>query len=148
MSDAEFVDVQGPLTAQESVCSEENVRSDVAKLQLKDAVVYYEQLLVQDDMIALHASAVINNEAILMGEEIYHRTIEMLNEMKLTECEELLMKGELDEESAFEEIGGSSSSEDYHPQEKRIKPERISLEYKIKVVNIAKAHPGWTLKNL
>lgn len=45
------------------------------KLQLKDAVIYYEQFLVQNDLVAPESFAVITQEAILLGDEIYHRMI-------------------------------------------------------------------------
>lgn len=147
MSDVEFVDVQSPSTAQTSACLEESVRNDIAKLRLKDAVVYYEELLVNNDMIASQASTVISEEAILMGEEIYNRTMEMLNEKNFIVCDELFMNDEPVEESSYEEVG-SSSSEGYQPEEKKSKSEYIPLEYKVKVVNISKSHPTWTLKTL
>ncbi|XP_026671179.1 uncharacterized protein LOC108627179 isoform X1 [Ceratina calcarata] len=82
-----------------------------------------------------------------MAEEIYNRTIDMLNEYKFIKCEELFMKNEAEDKETHEEAR-SSSSENYEPQEKITKTEHIPLEYKIKVVNIVKAHKGWTLKTL
>lgn len=42
----------------------------------------------------------------------------------------------------------TEDSDEYHPDEKKAKQvEYIPLDYKVKVVNIAK-HPNWNLKNL
>ncbi|GBN14953.1 hypothetical protein AVEN_267166-1 [Araneus ventricosus] len=55
-------------TIQESLCSE------VSKLRLKDAVIYYQGLLAQNNLISSESSASISHEAMLMGEEIFQNT--------------------------------------------------------------------------
>lgn len=56
----------------------ESIHSEESKLRLKDAVVYYEQLLIENDLVTLESSPSISEEAMLIGEEIYHSTVEML----------------------------------------------------------------------
>lgn len=53
---------------------EESVHSDISKQRMKNALIYYEQLLGENDLVASASSSVINSEAMLMREELYHYT--------------------------------------------------------------------------
>ncbi|GBN27236.1 hypothetical protein AVEN_210728-1 [Araneus ventricosus] len=51
--------------------TQESLYSEVSKLRLKDAVIYYQSLLAQNNLISSEFSASISHEAMLMGEEIF-----------------------------------------------------------------------------
>lgn len=108
-----------------------------------------EQLLIQDDLVALESSEIISHEAQQMGENLYESTIEMLNEKFFVETEELIMQESDDEEGQFKEIDDQDDDFEYTtPEEEKKSMEYIPLDYKIKVVNMAKAHPKWNLATL
>lgn len=91
------------------------------------------------------SSATISHEAIQMGEELYESTIEMLVNKMFVNAEELIIQDN-DEECQFQE---EQEDEEYLHLEKEQKSTKyIPVEYKIKVVNMAKEHPKWSLKNL
>lgn len=118
--------------------SDEN-SSVAAKQQLKDAVCHFEHLLSKENLIAEKSSPQISEEAMKIGEEIYNNTMEMMQDKSIITTEELIMENELDEEGLFEYIEESDSSDEFQPEEKKPKVEdHIPLEYKIKVVNLAK----------
>ncbi|GBL78288.1 hypothetical protein AVEN_42829-1 [Araneus ventricosus] len=62
--------------------AQESLYSEVSKLRLKDAVVYYQGLLAQNNLISSESSASISHEATLMGEEIFQNTLEYQNTLK------------------------------------------------------------------
>lgn len=144
--------VPGSSTTPDSEMDDNSLHSDVAKTRLKDAVVYFEQLLLESDLVATESSSSISQEAMLIGEELYHGAVEMLGEKKLVTDEELILLHEVDEENVFHEVDVGEDDEDDEDfvveEEKKKAAEYIDLEYKIKVVNIAKQHPKWSLKNL
>ncbi|GFW40918.1 HTH CENPB-type domain-containing protein [Trichonephila clavipes] len=123
-----------------------------AKIQLKTALVYCEQLLLENNKIATEPSAVIKEEHMKIGEKLYSTIMETLAENIIVIEDDLILFEEADEEGLFEEVedSGLQSDEEYHPDEKRSKidTDDIPLDYKIKVVNLAKEHPKWSLKNL
>lgn len=126
-----------------------SLHSDKSKVLLKNAVVYYESLLLKNNLIASNSSSVIPEEAILIGEELYNMTLELLNEKEFVHDEELIHANEVCEEVNFETVHDDSSPEEYEPEYKKSKPnDYISLDYKTKVVNIAEAHPTWSLATL
>lgn len=126
----------------------EQSASTVSKQQLKDAVCYFQNLLTKEDLIAEKPSAKMSEEAKKIGEEIYNNTIDMMQDKKIITTEELIMENELDEEGLFEHVQESESSDEFEPEEKKQKIEdHVPLEYKIKVVNLAKANPSWSLKS-
>lgn len=127
---------------------EECMYSEMSKLRLKNAVVYYEGLLYENNLIASESSATISHEDMLIGQELYENTLKMLGEKMLVIDEALIHMNEECEEVSFEKIKDFSSDE-YEPEEKKSKDiEYIPLDYKIKVINIAKAHPTWNLQTL
>ncbi|GBN12428.1 hypothetical protein AVEN_68451-1 [Araneus ventricosus] len=60
--------------------TQESLYSEVSKLRLKDAVIYYQGLLAQNNLISSESSASISHEAMLMGEEIFQNTLVILAE--------------------------------------------------------------------
>lgn len=138
--------------ASSSHCEEEipdsSVHSDISKQLLKDGVIYYESLLVENNLIAKTSSNTLSEDAILLGQELYDKTWDILNEKKFITDEELIHVQEECREGNFTAVEDDSSDE-YVPDEKKCKiAEHIPLEYKIKVLNIAKAHPHWKLETL
>lgn len=150
MSDIESVDMPDPSTVREDADGGYSCQ-EVDKFRLKDALVYYEHLLSQDGLIAEKSSAVISEESMLLAEDLYKYTIEILSDQKFVRDAELIMADEDEDENSFEEVGGSDSPDEsqYEPEEKKIKSQKnIPVAYKIKVCNIAKAYPSWSLKTL
>lgn len=137
---------------EEVVHEPSSIYSEISKSRLKDAVTYYISLLLENNFIASEASRKIEREAMLMGEELYERTLQMLDEKILCTDEELIDFEEdsqqMNFESVKEEPDYEDESDEYTPECKKSSVERIPLEYKIKVVNLAKLHPKWNLKTL
>ncbi|GFY20562.1 HTH CENPB-type domain-containing protein [Trichonephila clavipes] len=144
--------VPGPSKAEESNTDSNSQTSEEAKIQLKTALVYCEQLLLENNKIATEPSAVIEEEHMKIGEKLYSTIMETLAENIIVIEDDLILFEEADEEGLFEEVEDSvlQSDDEYHPDEKRSKidTDDIPLDYKIKVVNLAKEHPKWSLKNL
>ncbi|XP_023228981.1 uncharacterized protein LOC111629327 [Centruroides sculpturatus] len=129
--------------------SQDSLYSEMSKLRLKDAVIYYESLLAENNLITSESSTSISREAMLMGEEIYERTMDMLAEKILVTDDELAHENENCDEEPFENVEDHSSSDEYEPEgKKKREVDHLSFDYKIKVVNIAKAHPTWNLQTL
>ncbi|XP_036144190.1 uncharacterized protein LOC118646035 [Monomorium pharaonis] len=148
MSDVKSLDEPGPSIVREKAL-EQNLCEDNKKLNLKSAIIYYEQLLAQDGLITEESSSTITEESILLAEDLYHYTLQNLLEKKFITDNELIMSDEIDVDNAFEEVKVEEDESDYEPKEKKSKKQDfIPLNYKIKVVNIAKSHPKWSLKNL
>ncbi|GFV43196.1 HTH CENPB-type domain-containing protein [Trichonephila clavipes] len=141
----------GPSKAEESDTDSNSQTSEEAKIQLKTALVYCEQLLLENNKIATEPSAVIK-EHMKIGEKLYSTIMETLAENIIVIEDDLILFEEANEEGLFEEVedSGLQSDDEYHPDEKRSKidTDDIPLDYKIKVVNLAKEHPKWSLKNL
>ncbi|GBN77990.1 hypothetical protein AVEN_96111-1 [Araneus ventricosus] len=74
--------------------------SEVSKLRLKDAVIYYQGLLAQNNLISSESSASISHEAMWMGEEIFQNTLVILAE-KIMSDGELIHENERCQESYF-----------------------------------------------
>ncbi|GBM77838.1 hypothetical protein AVEN_132203-1 [Araneus ventricosus] len=74
---------------------------DTIKLRLKDAVIYYQALLAQNNLISSESSASISHEAMLMGEEIFQNTLAILAEKIIVSDEELIHENERCQESYF-----------------------------------------------
>jgi len=129
------------------------LNEEFAKLQLtmKGAVVYMDKLLEENNYITPEPSSTISYESMLIGEEMYHNTVQMMAEKKLIIDEELIATHEADKNNLFRQLedNDSEDSDEYHPDEKKAKQvEYIPLDYKVTVINIAKQHPNWSLKNL
>ena len=135
---------------EEEVLNENSRISDASKQRLKDAVVYFQHLLEAENLISREISPIISEEAMQIGEEIYKNTIDMLANKNFVSEEELIMVDEPDEERLFADVTGDNedSSDEIEPEEKKQRADVIPLEYKMKVVNMAKAHPTWNLKSL
>lgn len=130
-------------------CHEYSIHSAVAKRRLKDAFVYCESLLQEAEVIDTEASATISADAMVIGEELYRATMEMLGEKILIIDEDLIHCDEVDEEDQFREVEENSpDDEDYEPAEKASKGDYVPLVTKIKVVKMAKEHPKWSLRTL
>ncbi|GBN53405.1 hypothetical protein AVEN_219992-1 [Araneus ventricosus] len=65
--------------------TKESLYSEVSKLRLKDAVIYYQGLLAQNNLISSESSASISHEEMLMDEEIFQNTLAILAEKN--DCE-------------------------------------------------------------
>ncbi|XP_025832862.1 uncharacterized protein LOC108734939 [Agrilus planipennis] len=125
-----------------------SLHSDFSKQRLKDGVVYYENLLLENDLIMESSSDTLSEDAMLIGRELYNSTLDVLSEKKFISDEELIHAQEECIEGNFEAIA-DDSHDDYVPDEKKFKKsDFITLEYKIKVLNVAKAHPTWKLDTL
>ncbi|GBO28495.1 hypothetical protein AVEN_24348-1 [Araneus ventricosus] len=74
--------------------TQESLYSEVSKLRLKDAVIYYQGLLVQNNLISSESSASISHEAMLMGEEIFQITWAILAEKIIVSDAELIHENE------------------------------------------------------
>lgn len=135
-------DVVSAQTVEDEV-TEDSVYSKHSKLLLTDAVEYFKTLLKENNLIISQCSNSISHEAMLMDEEIYKLTVDMLAEKNLVTDEELIHVNEVSDEIVFESVEVDSSSE-----EKKSKMEHIPLDYKLKVVNMAKKHPTWSFKTL
>lgn len=123
--------------------------SDNSKLRLTDAVEYFKSLLAANNLIVSECSSSISHEAMLIGEEIYKNTLDMLAKKSIVNDEELIHANEVFKEVFFEQVEAGASSDEYEPKEKKKRElEHIPLDYKIKVVNIAKKHPTWNLQSL
>lgn len=139
--------IPGPSLTSGSERNNESIHSEKSKLRLKDAVAYYKQLLMENDLVTQESSPSISEEAMQIGEEIYHSMVEMLSQKKFINTEELIFTEEIDKECLFHEV--EDDSEEYVPKEKETKlTEYIPIDYKVKVVNMAKEHPKWRLETL
>ncbi|GBM62035.1 hypothetical protein AVEN_220960-1 [Araneus ventricosus] len=74
--------------------TQESIYSEVSKLRLKVAVIYYQGLLAQNHLISSESSASISHEAMLMGEEIFQNTLAILAEKIIVSDEELIHENE------------------------------------------------------
>ena len=94
----------------------------------------------------------------LIGEKLVNIFMETLDS-RCEETEELFLESEVQSftelpTSQLEEIAGSSNPSeeselsDFQPSPKRPKYEQVPLEVKIKVVNMAREHPAWSLSTL
>ncbi|GBN20145.1 SCAN domain-containing protein 3 [Araneus ventricosus] len=81
--------------------TQESLYSEVSKLRLKDAVIYYQGLLAQNNLISSESSASISHEAMLMGEEIFQNTLAILAEKIMTLARIL---GETEPEHSFSQL--------------------------------------------
>ncbi|GFW78911.1 HTH CENPB-type domain-containing protein [Trichonephila clavipes] len=128
--------VPGPSKAEESDTDSNSQTSEEAKIQLKTALVYCEQLLLENNKIATEPSAVIKEEHMKIGEKLYSTIMETLAENIIVIEDDLILFEEADEEGLFEEVedSGLQSDDEYHPDEKRSKidTDDIPLDYKIK----------------
>jgi hypothetical protein len=135
------------------VIEEDSIHSEVSKQQLKDALVYFESLLRNSNLITAEPSSSINEEAMVIGEEMFQNTLQMLAEKTLVLDEDLIDINEIDDSGVFQEVETNlivnESSDEYEPDEKKKKEyDYISIDYKIRAVTLAKEHPGWSLKTL
>ncbi|GFT34769.1 hypothetical protein TNCV_618111 [Trichonephila clavipes] len=79
-----------------------------------------------------------------IGEKLYSTIMETLTENIIVIEDDLI----LFEEGLFEEVEDSGLQSDDDEKRSKIDTDDIPLDYKIKVVNFAKEHPKWSLKNL
>jgi len=129
---------------------EESFDSEESKRLLKDALVWFERLLTVNNLIASQPSATISRNAKLIGEEIYTRTLEMLSEKKLV-TEEELYEEDNDVVPVRENKNSSLADEVdvYEPEPALYRlADHIPLDSKIRMINIAKEHPNWSLQTL
>ncbi|GBO29804.1 hypothetical protein AVEN_60448-1 [Araneus ventricosus] len=81
--------------------TQKSLYSEVSKLRLKDAVIYHQGLMVQNNLILSESSASISHEAMLMGEEIFQNTLAILAEEIIVSDAELIHENERCQESYF-----------------------------------------------
>ncbi|GFT84611.1 HTH CENPB-type domain-containing protein [Trichonephila clavipes] len=108
--------VPGPSKAEESDTDSNSQTSEEAKIQLKTALVYCEQLLLENNKIATEPSAVIKEEHMKIGEKLYSTIMETLAENIIVIEDDLI----LFEEGLFEEVedSGLQSDDEYHQMKK------------------------------
>lgn len=149
MSDVEVGDSPGPSAAQDL---EDPLCSENSRVCMRDALVYYEKMLAENNLIEPTPSATITEQPMLLAEDLFQYTLQILQEKKFVSFDELIIFDEHDEENLFKEIESSSeeSSDNYEPPEKtaNLGNDLIPLDYKRKVVSIAAAHPKWSLAAL
>jgi len=136
-----------PSSSSSNECDSTSIHSDESKLLLKDAIVYLEQLLLENDFVAQESSGTLSHKAIQIGEEMYASIVEMLSSKVFVDTEELIM-AESNNKDQFEEVQEDDYSDEYMLQQETKVTDYIPLEYKIKIVNMAKEHPKWSLKTL
>lgn len=134
--------------ASSSKCEINSLHSDESKLRLKEAIEHFEKLLLENDLVAQESSGRISNEAKQIGENIFESTVDILGDKTFVETEELFLQDDENVTGCESEEEQDDDSDIYVPPEKEQVAEYIPLEYKIKVVNIAKEHPKWSLQNL
>ncbi|XP_046592527.1 uncharacterized protein LOC107218171 isoform X2 [Neodiprion lecontei] len=104
---------------------EDSIHSEVLKQQLKDGLIYFETFLRNSNVITAEPSSSINEEAMVIGEEMFQNTLQMLAEKSLVLDEELIDINEIDDSSAYEEVETSlianESSDEYEPDERKKK---------------------------
>ncbi|GBM28547.1 hypothetical protein AVEN_70140-1 [Araneus ventricosus] len=81
--------------------TQESLYNKMSKLRLKDAVIYYQGFLAQNNLISSESSASISHEAMLMGEEIFQNTLAILDQKIIVSDEELIHENERCQESYF-----------------------------------------------
>lgn len=142
-------DSLGSSTAQEDII-EDLLCLGISKTKLRDAVVYYEQMLTESGLIEEKPSAIISEESILLAEDLFQYTLQMLQEKKFVTEDELVLFDEVQKDNDFETPVFEDSSQDNESEEKKSKPytDYISLDYKRNVINIARKHPQWKLNTL
>lgn len=124
---------------------EENARKDV---ELLFPVVCYQQMLTQHELIAYKSSDVVSEELMLFDQAIYEFTLESISEKVFVMEKELIMSDEQNYIDDFKVVEGNDSSEDYKAEEKiEWTEDFITIDYKIKDLNISRAHPIWSLQN-
>ena len=80
----------------------ESPYSDASKLKLKNALVYFERLLADENLIAPESSNTISRESVLIGEELYRNTVDLLGEKIMINEDELIHVNETCEEESYE----------------------------------------------
>lgn len=85
------------VSSQKRECDTNSLHSDESKLRLKDAIVYLEQLLLKNDLVARVSSGTISHEAIQIGKSLYESIIEILGNKTFVRTEELIMQESDDE---------------------------------------------------
>ncbi|KAF5279826.1 hypothetical protein FQA39_LY18219 [Lamprigera yunnana] len=87
----------------------------------------------------------ISEEAIQIGEKIYRSMMVILNRKQFKSTEELILTEEVDRECLFHKVE-DDDFEKYVPEVKLT--EYTPIDYKVKVINMVKEHPKWSLKSL
>ncbi|XP_032673519.1 uncharacterized protein LOC116845214 [Odontomachus brunneus] len=152
------MDIPGPST---SASAKEEEQEFNNKLLLKSALKISEKLLVENEYIPEKSVKDLSTEkTTVIGHEIYNRIVDMVNDMHLVEEEELVFSHEKDIDDSFidcasmypleESLSSQSSplSEEWIDSPEKKKFKTIDLDYKRKVVAIAKEHPNWSLQTL
>ncbi|XP_049940843.1 cilia- and flagella-associated protein 44-like [Schistocerca serialis cubense] len=101
--------------------------SEVAKQELKDALVYFESLLRNSNRIAAEPSSSINEESMVIGEEMFQNMLQMLAENTLVHDDELIDINEIDDNNAYEDNEMSPIANEYELDEKKKKDTTIFL---------------------
>lgn len=80
MLDADDGNLRGPSTALDDV--EDPSCSGIARVRMRDVLVYYEKILKENNLVESTPSPVIPTEARLIAEDLFHYTLRILNEKK------------------------------------------------------------------
>lgn len=139
--------VPDPLQTSECKSDSNSFYNDESKLWVKDEINYFENSLLENDL-ALESSGKIFHEELQIGEDLAESTIDIQDDKTFVKTEELfLLQEDSDARCEFHETEDDDSDQYMLPGEEKTL-EYIPLEYKIKVVNLAKEHPKWSLKTL
>ncbi|KAF5279818.1 hypothetical protein FQA39_LY18221 [Lamprigera yunnana] len=133
-------------TCQKASSSADNeilLDKEFSKLQLKGAVIYMNKLLEDNNLVTLESPMTISYESTLIGEEMYNNTVQMISEKKINHRQRIDVH-EDNEKDFFRELedNDSDESDEYQPGVNKAKEKNyISLDCKIKVINIVKQYP-------
>lgn len=157
MSNTECGNINVPGTCawikqEEEVMWVDSLHSESSKQMLKTALDYLLHLLAEDNLITSESAAVITEQHVQLANKIREKIVDVLAEHSLLCVDELISSDgcRIRENEEVEDFVSSEAESDFEPDGKKLKidPDYIPLDYKIMVVNLAKAHPKWNLKSL
>lgn len=85
---------------------------------MKRAVVYMNKLFEENNLITSETLSTISYESMLIEEEMYKNSLQMMAEKQLITDEELIAIHETDEENFFRELEDSDGSDDFESEKK------------------------------
>jgi hypothetical protein len=137
---------------EEDVICADSLQSESSKEMLKTAMDYMLHLLAEDNMISSESAAVITQQHIQLAHKIREKIMDVLSEHSLMSFDELISSEEYEggENEEVEDVVSSEGDSDCGLYELNSQDDAdyVPLDYKIMVVNLAKAHPKWKLKSL
>ncbi|XP_071652218.1 uncharacterized protein [Temnothorax longispinosus] len=140
----------GTSTAKENLEDERKrlLKDEDFKGELTNALKYCNSLLQAKDLLTDTPPDKISSVSVAMGEVICEKIINILANRQIVIEEDLILFDENDTEGEYEECK-INKDEDYEPKKfQKQLFDYIPLEYKMKTVALAEAHPKWSLANL